>query len=435
MDNLKEGQYSIEYKNNFNKREILNFILAMLGALVSLFGTYIYTFAISLYVLKITGSGLSFATNLVLGIIPLIIFSPIAGVMADRFSKKVLVVSMDIMNGTLLIGLFFISSVYGLSLTMIYVTTFIMTVFSTIFNISFDAAIPNLVSEKSLMKVNSANKIVGSAASILGPMIGGLVYGFVDIRVFIIINGISFVFSGISELFIDFKLNYTNDRERELKKEVSFIKDIKEGFRYIKTKKDIIGFINIFIVLNFFIAYSISVPLPFIINNVLMLKAGNYGIIQGAVSIGMILGALTVKRVSEKVELNKLLVMMSIVIALCLILIGIPVLLLHQVVVYNIIYVVYYFIIMLIIGITISFIDIPIFYTLQKNISDEYRGRVLSIGLSFAKISQPIGFIISGFLINRTPAYILPMTGGALLLGFNAIILKGTVHKYSQKIS
>ncbi|GAA0179594.1 MFS transporter [Clostridium sediminicola] len=433
MDKLRIGQYSIEYKKNFNRREISNFILAMLGALVSLFGTYIYTFAISLYVLKITGSGLSFATNLVLGIIPLIIFSPIAGVMADRFSKKVLVVLMDLMNGILLIGLFCISSIYGLNLTMIYVTTFIMTVFSTIFNISFDAAIPNLVSEKNLMKMNSANKIVGSAASILGPMIGGLVYGFIDIRVFIIINGISFVFSGISELFIDFKLNYINDRERESKKEISFIKDIKEGFGYIKTKKNIIGFINIFIALNFFIAYSISVPLPFIINNILMLEAGDYGIIQGAVSIGMILGALVIKRVSEKVELNNLLVLMSIVIALCLILIGIPVMLLHKIVVYNIIYVVYYFSIMLIIGVTISFVDIPIFYTLQKEISDEYRGRVLSIGLSFAKISQPIGFIISGFLINRTPAYLLPMTGGILLLGFNVMILKRSVLKFIQK--
>lgn len=69
-------------------RERSNFILYFAGNLMSLFGSAIYTFAIGLYVLKTTNSGISFAATLVMGTLPVILFNPFAGALADKFDKK-----------------------------------------------------------------------------------------------------------------------------------------------------------------------------------------------------------------------------------------------------------------------------------------------------------------------------------------------------------
>ena len=71
-----------------NKKERLNFILFSLGKFVSIFGASIYSFAMGLHVLEITGSGLSFAMTLIVSIIPMLIINPFAGVVADKFDKK-----------------------------------------------------------------------------------------------------------------------------------------------------------------------------------------------------------------------------------------------------------------------------------------------------------------------------------------------------------
>ena len=120
-----------------NRKEISNLVLFSLGKFVSVFGTSVYTFAIGLYVLKITGSGLSFAATLGFGLVATIIFNPIAGVMADRFDKKRIVVAMDLLNGFLFITVYFISLIYDLNLITIYLSTFLTTVFTTILGISF----------------------------------------------------------------------------------------------------------------------------------------------------------------------------------------------------------------------------------------------------------------------------------------------------------
>lgn len=406
-----------------DSREMSNFVLFLLGKLVSMFGSSVYTFTIGLYVLKLTGSGLSFATNLVLGTIPMIVINPIAGVLADRFDKKKLVVGMDLANGFLLIIIYYLSLNLGLNLTMIYLSTFIMNIFTSIFGISFEAAIPNIVSEKKLMNINSFSKIIDSVSSILGPMIGGIVFAFIDIKAFILINGISFIFSGISEMFIDFKLNYTP--EDKVEERAGFVKDIKEGFRYLIERKDIINIVAVLVIVNFFLGFCITIPIPFIINNVLKLGSRNFGIIEGAFPVGMIAGALVVKKIIERISFNKLLAYASYGMAACMLLTGVPVLLVNMKP-DILILLVYYSIVMTALGVMISLVDIPLSYMLQKLVPDDYRGRVLSIGISIAKIILPVALIISGSLLNIIPSYILPMAGGMvffLIILFNVKVL------------
>ncbi|MTI68567.1 MAG: MFS transporter [Firmicutes bacterium] len=392
-----------------------NMMLFGFGKLASLFGTSIYSFAMGLYVLKLTGSGLSFATTLVLGTLPIIIINPFAGVLADKIDKKKIVVSMDLLNGVILVLLYFIKLEYGLTLFMIYITTFLLTTFTTVFGTALEAAKPNIVSEEKLMNINSIGKILDSSSSILGPMVGGLIFAFMDIGFFIILNGISFIISGISEMFINFNLNYTKSKNDN--KGISIIKDIKEGFHYMKNKQGVIGLICVFIVLNFFLGLSVSVPLPYIINEVLKLSPKYFGIIQGSFPMGLIIGAIFIKKITDKYSYRKILLSTSQVISFGMISIGLPMIINSN---FNEIFLlIYYSFIMLLIGIMISFIDIPILYILQSKIEESFRGRVLSFGITLGKIALPIALIISGAIINRIYPYILPTTGGVLMMIFS----------------
>lgn len=354
--------------------------------------------------------------------------------MADRLNRKLLVVLMDLLNGVLMISLYFLSSTSGLSLTLIYISTFIMTSFMTIFNTSIEAAIPNIVTEDRLMNINSISKIIDSVSIILGPMIGGLIFAFVDIRLFIIINGISFLLSGISEIFIDFSFNKGETKEEE-KEEIDFLRDMKQGLEYMKDKKEITSLFIVFVFLNFSIGLSISVPLPFIINNILNLGSKSFGIIQGSFPIGLIIGAVFVGKVTEKMPYKKLLIRMNLVLAICMLMIGLPVLP-TQIIKNTSSLLIYYCVIMCIVGAAISFIDIPILGILQKNISNEYRGRVLSLGMSLVKIISPLAFIISGALMNIIPIYLLQVLGSMVLFIYNTIdLIKNRGEKVKFKVN
>ncbi|WP_236897056.1 MFS transporter [Clostridium beijerinckii] len=412
----------LSLKNFSRNKELLNIGLFSIANFISVFGTSIYNFAISLYVLKITGSGLNFAMTLVIGALSTVIVNPFAGVLADKINKKLLAVITDILNGMLLFALYIITSGHPLNLSMIYSSTFILNVFSNIYGISIETAKTNLVSEKRLLQINSISKIIESSSSILGPMIGGMIFALLDIRLFIIINSFSFGMSALLQLFIDFLFNHNNEPREEEK--INIFTDIIHGVTYLRSKKDIVNMFGIFIVLNFFIGLSINVPMPYIVNNILKLSSNLFGIIQGFFSMGMILGALIIRKALNKFSYQKIVKLMTNILSICMIAIGISVIMQYKIYDNNNLYVIYFCSIMLLTGISISLIDIAIFYELQQTIPDAIRGRVLSIGISIAKITLPIALIIAGSLINLIPAYILPIISGVGLWIFTMLYVR-----------
>ncbi|PER00986.1 MFS transporter [Bacillus cereus] len=426
------GSLRLHIENKKRNQELRNICLYSIAKTVSLFGSSIYSFALGLYVLQITGSALNFAITLILGTIPMIVMNPFAGVIADKVDKKKLVVCMDvlsgcllitvyILSGCLLITVYILSNYYGLNLFIIYTTTLLMTVFTTFFGIGLEAVKPNMVTKERLMSINSISKIIDSISLILGPMLGGIVFAILDIKTFIIINGISFILSAISILFINFKLCEQNINEECSIREINFIEDIKEGYSYLLERKSLKNTFSILISLNFFLGFAVTVPLPYIINTVLNLNSKQFGMIQGTFPIGMIVGAILVKKITDCFSYSYLLKKISFMLAIFMIVSGIPVLF-KPIVVNNLVYVTTYCMIMFFLGFMIAQIDIPLMYFMQNEIPEEYRGRVLSIGLSLGKIMQPIALAISGLLLNFIPAYTLPIAGGIVFFTLNKIL-------------
>lgn len=400
-------------KTIFDRRENTNIWLYATGKGVSILGSSIYSFAIGLYVLFLTGSALNYATTIMLSVIPMVLISPIAGVLADRLPKKTVVVSMDLANGLLFLLLYWFSATNPLSLGIIYTSTVLLNFFTTFFGISMESAKPRLVSQDKLIRLNAIGKLIDSSASIVGPMLGGIVFALIDIRSFILFNGISFIFSAFTECFIDYQF-HANQPNLHIKKASNFgnlKQDLLEGWHIFAGSKRILELFLVFVSLNFVLGFSVNVPGPYIINTILKLPSSAFGLINGLFPIGLIIGTLSVEKVMKRMDYKKLLNLMNAFIALLAMTIGLPVLTVHfllPVTAYTAFYGTVYFLM----GVAIAYVDVPIMTLLQTEISGEHLGRVLSIVMSLVKIVLPIALITSGLLIGILPIVLIPILGG-----------------------
>ncbi|MBS4534001.1 MFS transporter [Clostridium sp. D2Q-14] len=430
MENTKKDM------KNINHKEKRNIILYLSGKIVSLLGTHIYTFAISLYILGTTGSGTSFALSVLLGMLPRIILSPIAGSLADRKDRKKMVVGLDTLSGIIVLGLVLVSSVYGFKLIFIYTTTLLLAIVNTFFDVSIGSAIPNLVSDENLVKINSYTQASTSLSAIMGPVLGGLIYGLVPMNIFLIINGISFIISALSESFINFKYNIRDNKE-ELDPEINenkdiqgnnkvfnvLIKDIKEGLEFIKEMKAIYTLMKFALFLNFLVNATLSVIMPFIINDTLKMSSTQFGIIEGSYSVGVLISSIVIGKLPEKEKNFKRLVIGIGIMGVMLAFIGIPALEDLQALNNNIHFVFFIFV-MLIFSVFMITVNIPIFVTMQRMTPDKMMGRVMGTMNTLASGITPLGVVISGILLDILPSYIIPFSSGILIVIADLIMSK-----------
>jgi len=400
---------------NLKKRnaEMKNIFLFLWGKTVSMLGTSVYGFAISLYVLSITGSALNYAITIMINILPLIIISPIAGVFADRLPKKLFIIGMDLANGLLFLFLFYISRYESLSLVQIYVSSFFLSVFTSFYDISMEAAKPNITYPESRIKVNSLSKLIDSASAILGPILGGVMIALVDIRLFILMNGISFVMSALSEGFINYEFYLENNRREDDDKKM-FVQHVKEGIHYIYASSLLKEAFLLFLILNFLLGFSMNVPLPYIVNEILLLPSKLYGIINAMISIGLIVGALTVEKLMRRISYMTILAYTMVAIAVLVSLLGLPVVL--QTYMNEQMHTIYFSIICLLIGMGISYVDIPIITIMQNEIPWHIRGVVFGVSMSTVKLVLPMALLLSGALVSYIPITVLPIIGAIVTL-------------------
>lgn len=426
MDTIKvttENEERYGTKENKSK-EKLNLILFSMGQLVSLLGTYIYTFAISLYVLKITGSGTSFAFSILVGTIPRVLLSPIAGSLSDRVNKKKMIVGLDFFSGFVLLGLLALTMIYGIRLPFIYAASFILSVISTFFNNCFNTSIPGLVTDKSLMKINAYSKSIQSISQILGPVLGGVVFGLISMKLFFLINGISFILSAISEMFIDFNFNEARVRKIEDKVKMSLgtvWMDIKEVIKFIKGNRILCVVMPFSISCNFFIAASFSVVLPYVINNVLGMSSVQYGIIEGAFPVGMLLAAIVIGKLPEQTKKRKSLFIGIMGMGAACIIMGLPVLDTYISLDLQFTFVLY-MVTLFVFAIFIIMLDMPLTVVMQRTIPNDMLGRVMGVIGTISAGLTPLGILLAGVSIDIIPAYMVFFATGIYFV-IAAIIL------------
>jgi MFS family permease len=440
---IKTGGIKMFASNSIFKRENLNLALFSSGKLISLFGSAVYTFAVGLHLLEITSSGLNFALNIILYTLPIIFVNPIAGIAADKFDKKIIVIGSDLLNALFLTAVYFITFNIRFSPLIIYLSTFLINVFAAFFNVAIESAKPSLVGKDKLYNINSISRIIESVSHLLGPVIGGVVYSLFDIRAFILINALSFFLAAVLEYFIDYEYNIKEESQigisnlvfdgAESSQMKSLIENIKLAFNYIILHKYLKGLLLIFAALNFFFNFSVIVPVPYLLNTIWQIDSSLYGIIQAAFPAGMISGALIVKRVVDNYSYSGLLKRISYIIVFMVPAFSAPLLIFSKRPEQQFI-LIYYLILMYLSGVVVSWVDIPANTIIQKIVPDELLGRVISLNLSIIKIIVPLSLFLSGYLLDMLSPVNITLSAAIIFLVFNLYFYNSEIGKNFMNI-
>ena len=279
-----------------------DFILMVIGQIISLFGNAILRFVLSLYVLDTTHSATIFGGILAISMIPSVLISPIGGILADRINRRHIMVGLDFITSALIVGFALLLKMSN-PILLIGIVMIILGCIQSFYQPSVQASIPSLVGEKHLIAANGIVTQVSALANLFGPIIGGLLYALIDMTWILVISALCFFVSAVMECFIKIPFVRKVDTQGILK---IITGDTKEAIYFLKNEQPIL-FKILFVIaaLNLFLSALLAVGLPYILNVTLKVGSQYYGFAQAALAVGSIAGALLSGIVSKKVKMKQ----------------------------------------------------------------------------------------------------------------------------------
>ncbi len=252
----------METKNVFTNR---NFRLVFFGALVSELGGALYSFAVSFYILEISGNN-AFLQGLYLAVcgVMLLIFTPVGGVLGDRFNKAGIMSVCDYIKGGLIIVATVLMILFNAAtahIVILFIVGAVGNAVSGVFSPAAGALFPHIIEEERLQQANSYFTIKSSLIGIFGVILAGIMYAAMPVNTLFLIVGVCYVFSGVSEMFIRYEMT-KNGEKLTIRLALA---DMGDGIRYLAEKKAILVFMLSILFINFFFAPVTSNFLPFFI--------------------------------------------------------------------------------------------------------------------------------------------------------------------------
>lgn len=164
-----------------------------LGQVVSQLGDWFNTIALYTIILNLTGSGRDIGLLLVARFLPSFIFGASSGVVADRFSRRSIMIVSDLLRALVVLGFLFVRRAD--QLWLIYVLTVLQLGLSTFFEPAKTAAIPSLVSDRELVAANAISSVTWSVMLTLGAAIGGLLTGWLGTNIAFLLDSATYLLS------------------------------------------------------------------------------------------------------------------------------------------------------------------------------------------------------------------------------------------------
>jgi DHA3 family macrolide efflux protein-like MFS transporter len=288
------------------------FIVIWVGQILSLLGTAVGQFGLTLWSFDASG-GLATPLTLIgfFFMVPMIVFTPVVGVLVDRANRKLMMMLSDLAAAfaTLLVLFLYLSG--RLQIWHLYITAFITGTFQGFQWPAYSAAISTMLDKKHYTRANAMLETAGSASGILAPMIAGALIGPLGIVVrntfnpafvaklsgqpgllgLLIIDLVSASFAIGSLLFVH--IPQPEHTETGQQARGNFIQEAVFGFKYIFKQPSLLGLQIVFLIGNFFSSLGFSIFAPMI-----LARTGSdelaFGSVQTAAAIGGVVGGLAI---------------------------------------------------------------------------------------------------------------------------------------------
>lgn len=409
----------MEKKKMWNR----DFTMVVVGQIISLFGNAILRFALPLYLLNETGSAALFGIVSACAFIPMIILAPIGGIFADRVNKRNIMVILDFSTALLVTGIIVLIgnvNIVGLLFTALFLLYGIQGAYQP----AVQASIPALLSGEQIMQGNAVINLVSSFSGLMGPIIGGALFGFFGITPILYVSGVCFLISAVMEIFIRIPFE---KKEAEGSIFAIGFADLKESFHYMRHEQPLIMQFSIAIAaINMVLSALMIIGLPVIVTQMLDFDTETanqlYGYAGGVMAAGSLCGGMGAGMLANKWKARNgyLLLLYD---ALTLIPIGVAVLLPIPAMLSYVIIMISCFVMMFL----ATLFSIQIMSYLQMIVPGDLIGKVISCAMCIGMCASPIGQAIYGslFEVLKSGVYIVFFVAAALTVAL-AVALKKT---------
>ncbi len=382
-------------------------VLFLSSQTISLFGSSLVQYAIMWYITLKTQSGMMMTIFIICGFLPTFFLSPFAGVWADRYNRKVLIMISDsiIAAVTLLMAILYITGFR--ELWMLFVICAIRGLGSAVQMPSVSAFIPQIVPGDKLMRVNGINGSIQSFTSLVSPVASGALLTMASIETIFFID----VFTAAAAVLTLLLFLHVPAHAKALEKQkISYYHDLKEGFHYIKNHK-FIRSIFVFCGLLFFLAAPVFFLTPLQTSRSFGNDVWRLTAIEVTFSCGMMAGGILLAYWGG--FRNKMHTMIA---ASCFMSAGtvalgvIPVFWIYCTV-------------MAAVGFAMPFFSTPFTVLIQQKVEEEFLGRVFGVLTMISSSMMPIGMLVFGPLSDYVKIEWMLIGTGISMIALTIIML------------
>ncbi|MEE8637384.1 MAG: MFS transporter [Dehalococcoidia bacterium] len=270
---------------------MFGFSIVWLGQLVSMTGSGMTRFALTIWVWQETGEATALALVAIFSFAPAIFFSPIAGAIVDRVSRKRVMIASDLAAGLSTVALLILFSTGHLEIWHLWAAGFFASAFESFQFPAYSAAITTMIEKKHYTRANAMLAMVQSASMIIAPALAGALLGFIGINGIMIIDIATFTFA-IGALLLVTIPNPTETAVGRASRG-TLLQESVFGFRYIFSNRSLLGLLFVFFTTNLTFGLSMILLAPMILSR----TGNNAGILattMTAFGVGGVVGGLVI---------------------------------------------------------------------------------------------------------------------------------------------
>lgn len=391
-----------------------NIILFLSSQTISLFGSALVQYAMMWHITLHTESGMMMTLFIICGFIPTFILSPFAGVWADRYNRKILIVLSDglIATATLILAIVFLTG-YD-AVWLLFLMAAIRAIGTGIQTPAVGAILPQIVPKENLTKVNGINGSLHAVIMFVAPMVSAALLTMATLEVIFFIDVITAVIA-IFTLLVFLKISA---HEKAIDQQAtSYFEDFKFGVTYIKSNPFLKQFF-----LFFGVFFILMAPAAFLTPLQVTRSFGDdvwrLTAIEIAFSVGMMVGGGLIASWGGFPNKIHTMTFASLLMGICTLALGIvPVFWV-------------YLLFMAIFGIAMPIFNTPTTVLLQEKVDEGYLGRIFGVFGMISTSMMPIGMLIFGPMADVIKVEWLLVGTGILIfilslfLGVNKVLLE-----------
>ena len=358
-------------------------IIFLSSQIVSLFGSSVVSYAVVWYITLKTGSASLMTVSILASFLPQIVISLFAGVWADRYNRKILIISSDLLTGvsTFVLAIFFLMG--NESITLIFIISAIRSVGSGIQTPAVGAILPQIVPMEHMTRVNGINSALTSAMMLLSPAVAGIFFATLGFGYTLLLDVVTAALAVIILSFLKVRTYQREIKDGEESLTEGTFSELKAGLSYTRNHK-LISRLLVFYAVFFFMVSPAAFLTPIMIARSFGTEVWRLTANEMIWTAGAIFGGIIVAWLGEFKDKIRIMAISTISFGITFILLGLST---------NFIF---YLGVMFAAGIVLPFYSTAETVLILDNVEEHMLGRVYSIVQIIISAAMPLGMLLFG---------------------------------------